>query len=69
MENIMKNTKIAFSILAASLLGGSFAVQAHGNGDENVQSTKSYQSFVQSQATSGEIQGDSSVFQNHDSNH
>lgn len=64
----MKNTKLALTIIAASLLGGSFAAQAHGNGDENVQSTKSYQTFVQSQHQSGEVHGDSSLFQNHDSN-
>lgn len=64
----MKNTKLALTIIASTLMLGSVAAQAHGNGDDNVQNTKSYQTFIQSQHQSGEVQGDSSVFQNHDSN-
>lgn len=65
----MKNTKLAFSALAIALLSGSFAAQARqGNGDENVQTTQSYQVFVQHQEQRGEVQGDSSLFVNHDSN-
>lgn len=65
----MKNTKLAVSALAIALLTGSFAAQARqGNGDENVQTTQSYQAFVQHQEQRGEVQGDSSTFVNHDSN-
>lgn len=67
----MKNTKIALTLIAATLLGGSFAAQADSdnNGQENVEQTQGYQAFIQHQSNqSGEVQADSSVFQNHDSN-
>ena len=67
----MKNTKLALTLIAATLLGGSFAAQADSdnNGQENVERTQSFQAFVQHQDNgSGEVQADSSVFQNHDSN-
>lgn len=50
---------------------GSFAAHAESdhNGDENVQKTKSYQNFIQSQPSYGEVTEDNSVFQNHESNH
>lgn len=64
----MKNTKLAAAFIAVSLLGGSFAAQAKGNGQENVQNTQGYQNFIHSQSTAGSVTSDNSVFQNHDSN-
>lgn len=68
----MKNTKLGLTIIATTLMLGSFAVNAatgDNNSDENVQNTKSYQTFIQAHTQSGEVSADNSVFQNHDSNH
>ena len=67
----MKKVNLALSACAAILMCGSFAAQAQdsqGNGLDNVQKTKSYQSVVSEKTIDSSIQADNSVFVNHDSN-
>lgn len=67
----MKNSKLVLTLIATTFMAGSFAAHAESdhNGSENVQKTKSYQNFIQSQHSYGEVKSDNSVFQNHESNH
>lgn len=66
----MKNTKFALPLLVVSLFAGSFSVQASdtGNGPENVEKSQTYKDFISHQSVGGHVQGDDSVFQQHDSN-